>query len=101
MSETAFRQQLHAAVEEHPARLTASADAAIKRLLNHAAERLAAEPDRADEAQSNLRRFLDRAADAGGRDPGGADVLTVDRAAVDADAIQLALRDLCPIFPIC
>ncbi len=102
MSEFEFRRQLLAAVEEHPASMTPDAEAEMERLLAAAAERLAAEPSRVEEARDNLQRFLDHAAQVrAGEEGGGVDIFTIDRMAVDADSIQLALRDLCPFFPIC
>ena len=101
MSEPELHQQLRQAVEQHPAQMSRDAEEAMEQLLDQAAARLAAEPDRADEARRNLERLLDRAAEAAHDETGGADVLTLERAEVDAGAIQLALRDLCPIFPIC
>lgn len=101
MSESEIRRQLNAVVEEHPASMTRDGEEAMERLLEQAAARLAEEPDRADEAQQNLQRLLDHAVEIKAGEEGDGDVVTVDRVAVDAISIQLALRDLCPFFPFC
>jgi len=100
MSQHELRRRLAATVEQHPSRLTRDGNATLERVLDGAAVRLAAEPDRADEAERNLARFLGRAAELSGAAE-GVEVLTVDRESIDADALEAALRDLCPFFPIC
>lgn len=101
MAESEIRRGFEAVIEEHPASMTRDGEEAMERLLEQAAARVAEEPDRADEAQQNLQRLLDHAAEVKAREEGGTDVFTIDRVAIDADAVRLALRDLCPFFPFC
>jgi hypothetical protein len=103
-----LRERLWAAVEHHPSRLTPEGERRLQALVAEGAERLASEPDRIDEAVANLQLVLDRAAEDASereegrpeRDEGGAGTLAVG-ATISGDNVDLALRFLCPLFPIC
>lgn len=103
MSVQAFRRQLWASVEQHPTSLAPDAEQELRRRLDEAANRLATDPDRADEAQQNLARLLDAAQHStdSSNQPADVDIATVGDAEITADALSNALRDLCPLFPIC
>jgi len=103
MSEQELRRELWSAVEQHPSTLDSAAEKRMRGLLEEAAARLAEDPSRAAEARQNVSDFLDRAAAESlpqDQHP-GADISIVDQPRVTADAVELALRRLCPIFPIC
>ena len=82
--------------QRHPSRVTPDGEPRLRQLVDAAAERLCAEPDRVDEAIANLNQLLDRGAEAASF---GGETLVVG--AVDSSSVEAALRVLCPIFPLC
>jgi hypothetical protein len=94
------KDELWAEVERHPAALAHDGEGRLRGIISAGAEKLAAEPERSDEAMANLRLLLDRAAEMSAEREGDADVAVLD-VAVSETGIELALRDLCPIFPFC
>lgn len=94
--------ELWAEVERHPASLAPDGEERVRQLVVTGAARLVGEPERSDEALANLRRVLDRAAEISAeRESDGEGDLAVLDVAVSEIGLELALRDLCPIFPFC
>jgi hypothetical protein len=92
--------ELWSAVEDHPTQLTQDGEERLRRLVSEAAGRLAAEPERSDEAIANLRLVLDRAAEMTEKGEEDTDLAVLD-VTVTEESVEMALRDLCPIFPFC
>jgi hypothetical protein len=93
MSEEEARGELRAFVSHHTASMSRGAQRRLATTLDEAAARFSNQPERADEARENIVRFLNRATSLSG---GGATFREIDEVGV-----EMALRDLCPIWPIC
>jgi hypothetical protein len=96
-------RHLEAVVDEEPVAVDPAASGMLADLLEQAAARLREQPDRAQEADENLRLLLRHAAAVEHGVP-TADELSEDqlRATVVTEvSMRRALRDLCPLFPIC
>lgn len=101
MAEDDLRGRLWQAVQDHPTQLTPDGQQRLRQLVGEAAEPLAAQPERTDEAIKNLRHVLDRAAARESEQERGETTTAYRPTVIDTNKINAALRDLCPIFPIC
>jgi hypothetical protein len=104
MSESEIAAALWSVVEAHPVNLSSDAERELRTLINESASELAKEPDRVEEGRAAVAQLLDRAAETkGARDGGGGggDVFTIDEVELEPADVALALRDLCPLYPIC
>jgi hypothetical protein len=78
----------------HEARMSHDAQRRMDMLLDEAARRINDEPERANEAELNIKRFIDHSATLSSG-------YGTDSFEIDEGAIERALSHLCPLWPIC
>jgi hypothetical protein len=96
-------RHLEAVIDEEPVGVDPATSEMLADLLEQAAARLREQPERAPEADENLRVLIRHAA-AAEHGVATADELSDDQlrtTVVTEESMRRALRDLCPLFPIC